>query len=109
MIRDGHKKDTVRSYNATPHVVLPDPPENIAAEAGNGYASISFDPPLFDGNSPLTQYVVFCDPGNIIVPGTGSPIIIPGLTYGETYTFYAEAVNSAGASPVIYSASCYTR
>jgi hypothetical protein len=89
---------TVRSYNATPHVVLPDPPENIAAEAGNGYASISFDPPLFDGNAPLTQYVVFCDPGNIIVPGTGSPIIIPGLTYGETYTFYAEAVNSAGAS-----------
>jgi hypothetical protein len=89
---------TIRSYNATPHVVLPDPPENVAAEAGNGYASISFDPPLFDGNAPLTQYVVFCDPGNIIVPGTGSPIIIPGLTYGETYTFYAEAVNSAGAS-----------
>jgi hypothetical protein len=33
------QESTVLDYNATPHVVLPDPPENIAAEAGNGYAS----------------------------------------------------------------------
>jgi hypothetical protein len=92
------QEHTVLDYDVTPHVVLPDPPENIAAESGNGYASISFDPPGFDGNSDIFQYLVFCDPGNIIVPGNESPIIIPGLTNGETYTFYAEAVNSAGAS-----------
>jgi hypothetical protein len=40
------QEHTVLNYDVTPHVVLPDPPENIAAESGNGYASISFDPPV---------------------------------------------------------------
>ncbi|MDG0811916.1 S-layer homology domain-containing protein [Cohnella rhizosphaerae] len=76
----------------------PDAPKDVAAVAGNGQATITFTPPEEDGGAPITGYEVMANPGNIVAVGTGSPIVVTGLTNGVSYTFTVKAINAAGSS-----------
>ncbi len=85
-------------------LLVPDPPTNVTATAGNGEATVSFKPPKTDGGSPVTRYNVTAHPGMIKASGKQSPITVKGLTNGRTYTFTVTASNSVGTG--IASESC---
>jgi len=80
----------------TMNQLMPGPPANVIATAGNGEATVGFKPPKSDGGSPIIRYTVTSHPGNIAASGTQSPITIKGLTNGVTYTFTVTASNSVG-------------
>ena len=75
---------------------MPDPPTNVTATAGNGEATVSFNPPKNNGGSPITGYTVTSRPGKIKASGKQSPITVKGLTNGRSYTFTVSASNSVG-------------
>ena len=77
-------------------LLMPSPPRNVTAAAGDGVATVSFDPPKTDGGSPVTVYTVTSHPGGIRAKGGKSPILVKGLTNGRTYTFTVTAGNSVG-------------
>ncbi|MGA2936472.1 MAG: fibronectin type III domain-containing protein [Syntrophobacteraceae bacterium] len=80
----------------TMDMLMPSPPTNVTAIAGNGEATVSFTPPKSDGGSPITRYTVTSHPGRIKAVGKQSPITVKGLTNGRTYTFTVDASNSVG-------------
>lgn len=83
---------------------VPEPPVSVNATAGNGEASITFLPNNDDGGAPVTRFKVTAidqiNPGNgnQQVTGDQSPIVVPGLTNGDPYTFVVQAANSVGLS-----------
>ncbi|MHA6480896.1 RCC1 domain-containing protein [Paenibacillus sp. strain BS8-2] len=83
--------------SATPFTV-PGAPTNVTAVAGNGQATVSFEPPLDNGGHAITGYEVRSTPGGIVASGGNSPILVTGLTNGESYTFTVRAINGAGHS-----------
>ena len=80
-------------------LLLPGQPTNVTAVAGDGMATISFDPPKSDGGSRITGYTVKSHPGGIRAKGDASPIVVRGLTNGKKYKFTVGAGNSAGMGP----------
>jgi len=86
--------------DVTIYQLMPGPPTNVIATAGNGEATVSFKPPKSDGGSPISRYTVTSHPGNITASGKQSPITIKGLTNGITYTFTVTASNSVGGTRV---------
>jgi hypothetical protein len=78
--------------------VAPGAPTGVAASAGNGLAVVTFTPPVSNGGAAITSYRVTASPGNRTADGSGSPIIVTGLTNGQAYTFTVTATNSAGTS-----------
>ncbi|SPF36668.1 exported hypothetical protein [Syntrophobacter sp. SbD1] len=89
---------------ATMNQLMPGPPTNVIATAGNGDATVSFKPPKSDGGSPIIRYTLTSHPGNISASGKQSPITIKGLTNGITYSFTVTASNSVGT--LVGSESC---
>ncbi|GAA0133766.1 hypothetical protein YSY43_06060 [Paenibacillus sp. YSY-4.3] len=77
---------------------VPSAPSNVRAVAGNGQATVSFNPPASTGGSPITGYEVIAQPGNIVTTGASSPITVAGLLNGTSYTFTVRAINAAGSS-----------
>ncbi|MGI8777862.1 MAG: fibronectin type III domain-containing protein [Acidimicrobiales bacterium] len=59
-------------------------------------ATVSFSPAVGDGGSPITSYTVTSSPGGMTVSGTTSPVLVPALTAGTTYTFRVHATNAVG-------------
>ena len=76
----------------------PGAPTDVTATPGNGQATVRFTAPAHDGGSPITAYEVTVSPGNTIITGNASPIIVPGLSNGTSYTFTVKAINGAGKS-----------
>jgi len=77
----------------------PGKPTGVAATAGDASATVSFTAPASDGGSPITSFKVISSPGSRTATGTGSPITVPKLTNGTTYTFTVRAINAIGAGP----------
>jgi uncharacterized protein (TIGR02145 family) len=77
-----------------------DAPTSIVATAGIVQASVTFTAPTSDGGSAITGYSVTSSPASspATFTGTGSPIVVTGLTYGTSYTFMVVATNAAGNS-----------
>ncbi len=88
--------------------LMPSPPRDIKAIAGNGKATVNFVPPKTDGGKPVLYYTVISHPGGIKVKGTESPIDVKGLTNGKTYTFTVTASNSVGTGPASDRSNCVT-
>ena len=91
----------------TTGATAPSAPTNVVASAptgGGAAASISFTPPSSNGGSPITSYTVHASDltapqnGGQQASGSASPIVVPGLTEGDTYVFTVVATNGVGTS-----------
>lgn len=86
--------------------VAPSLPVITTVTPGDRQATVAFTPPPSNGGQPILTYVATARPGfptlngpGITVTGVASPIIITGLTNGQTYTVTVYAINAAGRGP----------
>ena len=83
--------------------VPPDAPENVDPQpkgGGVGVVTVSFDPPVNQGDAPVTSYTATArsNDGTVLKKtNISAPIEMPGLTVGANYTFTVHATNAAGA------------
>jgi hypothetical protein len=97
--------------NAVTPYTEPGAPTAVTATAGLAKASVAFTAPASDGFSAITSYTVTAidstTPGNggQTVSGAGSPLVVTGLTPGDSYTFTVTATNQPGSTSVASSAS----
>ncbi|MEN6347852.1 MAG: fibronectin type III domain-containing protein, partial [Syntrophomonas sp.] len=89
---------TSKVVQVTVKALAPGAPANITAVSRNRQAMVSFSPPADNGGSPITGYIVTSHPGDITAIGTGTSIMVTGLTNGIIYTFTVQAVNEVGMS-----------
>lgn len=86
------------SYNP---FYVPNAPTIGTATAGVAQISITFTAPTNVGGGAITGYVATAtkssDSTAIAVTGSGSPIIVTGLSAGNAYTVKVAAVNAYGA------------
>ncbi|MBN9334262.1 fibronectin type III domain-containing protein [Devosia sp.] len=86
----------------------PGAPTNVVAIAGDGRAEVSFAPPVFAGDTPITLYNVVATPGAHGASGTQSPITVPGLANGTSYSFVVTATNASGQGAASTSSAAVT-
>src|SRR5690606_38614163 len=73
------------SHSFTVNAIAPTAPTIGTATAGDSNATVTFDEPASTGGSAITAYTVTSNPGNVSVTGTGSPLVVEGLTNGVPY------------------------
>ena len=96
----GNSEDSQYSAEVTPYTI-PDPPTNVTAIASNGYATISWIDPLYNGGSTIYGYKVTSIPDGrtaSIIGKDSTSVIVSGLTNGTSYNFSVVATNAAGNS-----------
>jgi titin len=94
---DGYGSDSVSVTPVSPATV-PAAPTTLAATPGNGSASIAFTAGA-DGGASITNYKYQLDGGSWVAlspTDTTSPVTIPGLTNGTSYSVKLLAMNSVG-------------
>jgi len=88
------------SRTFTVNAVMAGAPTSSVATAGDTQVSVSFVAPSNTGGTSITGYTVTVSPADVApVNGAASPIVVTGLTNGQTYTFTVTADNSAGTGP----------
>jgi hypothetical protein len=92
---DGNGSDSgqVRVLNIA---VLPDSPINVVATSANAQAIVSWSPPLYDGDAPITSYTVSVSPGGTTTTVSTNTATITGLTNGTVYGITVSATNVVG-------------
>ena len=78
----------------------PSPPRNVVATAGDAVALITWDPPVTDGGSTITAYVVRSSTNVTRTQLSSNPnaLVFSPLTNGTAYTFTVVAQNAIGDS-----------
>ena len=87
-------------------------PTSLSGTAGNGSATISFTAPSSNGGASISNYKYSTDGSTYTAlnpADTTTPVTIPGLTNGTTYSITLKAVNSAGDSSASSSVSVTPR
>lgn len=83
------------TQSVTINAVVPGAPTIGAATGSDLQASIAFTAPSSNGGSPITQYTATCSPSGS-GSGNTSPVVVTGLTNGQSYTCSVTATNQAG-------------
>lgn len=83
------------AYNV---IFMPHAPTAIVATAGDSKASVAFTVPDYNGGSAILDYTATSTPGSLTGTGSGSGVIVTGLTNGVSYTFTVTARNAIGNS-----------
>jgi hypothetical protein len=107
----------VRAYNnivyglsgtsgpVTPCCSPPGSPSGVRGVSGNGFVTVSWNPPSSTGGG-IGEYVATASPGGARCSTAGTSCTISGLSNGRPYTFSVTAANSAGmSSPSLPSAA----
>ena len=82
----------------------PGTPSQVSAEPGQAEATVSWQPPAFDGGAPLTGYVVstYRDGTKVNTKTVNEDVlttVASGLEPGQPYQFTVTATNLMGAGP----------
>lgn len=96
-VSDG-SDSAVRTITVTVQAVAPGAPTGAVATPGDRQASVAFSAPSSNGGAPIDGYTVTSTPEGLTGTGTHSPIVVPGLTNGTSYTFTVIATNAVGSS-----------
>ena len=100
--------DAPSVLNAVSNIALPAAPTVSSVTAGSSQATVNFTPGS-SGGSSLTNYQYSIDGGvNWLTrspASTQSPLVISGLTNGQTYNVQLRAVNSEGSGTATTSSS----
>jgi YVTN family beta-propeller protein len=85
------------SASVTP-MTVPGAPVVTSVVRGAGIVTLTFDPPADDGGGGLIgNYHVACQPGDLLLSGMGSPLVVEGLEDEDaTYECTLSAVNEVG-------------
>jgi titin len=83
--------------NSIPNKV-PDPPTEVTASLLDGQVSVTYNPPLYTGTSPILYYTLFSHPGESQQQTTSSSVVVLNLIIGQSYTFTMTATNDSGTS-----------
>jgi len=79
----------------------PSPPQNVTATAGDGKVKVTWDPPAYDGGSPITGYTVTASRNTSNFKASFGPTATSGtirsLINGKTYSVTVVAKNDNGA------------
>lgn len=95
------------SNSVTPiAITVPGAPTGAAAVAADSQATVSWVPPVSNGNATITSYTVTARINGVPTAntattpnGTTTSAVVTGLTNGTIYTFTVHATNSKGAGP----------
>ncbi len=84
---------------ATPGTI-PDSPNNVMVDPGNGLVRVSWTAPVWNGGSAVTSYAISDGQGGNCGTPTGSTYTctVEGLTNGNTYAISVIAINRFGSS-----------
>ena len=104
---DGSSAVSAASTPVTP-TAPPSAPTVTSVTTGNGSAVVAFAAPSNTGGLAITSYTVTSSPAGLTATGTSSPITVPGLTNGVSYTFAVTATNADGAGAASTSSSAIT-
>lgn len=79
--------------------LLPSSPQNLVANAGDGYVYLTWEAPAYSGFSNITEYRIYRN-GILIatVPADQLYYYDTNVVNGETYIYYVTTVNSIGES-----------
>lgn len=88
--------------------IKPGQPTLTSVTTSGSSATITFAAPAPNGGAAPTSYTVTASPGGRSVTGVSSPLVIDGLTLGETYTFSVTATNAAGTGTASVSSAPVT-
>jgi hypothetical protein len=78
---------------------VPGAPTGVTVDAGNGEATVSWQPPASDGGTPITGYIVTANSGESCTTKGELRCTVPALNNGFIYTFTVKARNAAGTGP----------
>ncbi len=92
----GTSSASAASNSVTPAAV-PSAPTTLVATAGDTQATVTFSGALSNG-SAITSYTVTSNPGGLTASGASSPLVVMGLTNGQSYVFTVSATNGIGTS-----------
>ena len=102
-VRNAGPGDASNIATATPQPDPPAAPSALAGTPGNQQVSLSWDAPLNEGGSPVSDYLIQyrttpSGPWTVFedATSTATSVVVTGLTNGTAYDFRVAAVNSAG-------------